>query len=202
MFKVIGGLIVVLSTSAFAQYGSSELKIKQPRSFNLTLDGASVALKGVGVKATYSLTDKLSFGGLVKSFEMSEQKEDKAIGYEYTHKVNVIGAIVDFYPFSSNQENGIYVSAAVTSANVSTSVDDSFFGSGSAKDSSSGGQVTAGYQFLVPIQGIFAGKDSLALMFHAGLGYGNAGKVKWSFTGKNTELENSVLLDLYAGAQF
>lgn len=202
MFKVLASLIVIASTSALAQNINSDLMLKKPRSLNVSLDGTSLILSGLGAKATYSLTNKLLIGGLIKSYQIKEQESDKAIGYEYSHKVNVIGAVVDFFPGSSNQENGIYFSAAFTSANVLTNVDDSYFGSSESKDSAVGGQVMSGYQFLVPIRGIIPGKDSFALMFHAGLGYGNAGKVKWSITGKNTELQDSLLLDLYAGAQF
>lgn len=204
MLKSLVILTTFFSCSAFADSFASRMQTWKGdrKNFSVILDGASILLKGAGVKATYAVSDKLAIGGIFKTYELDSSSNDGSLstelGYEYSHKVNVFGVIVDFYPTAGAYQSGIYLSGAVTSASVKTDVETNFFGQekNSASDSKTGAQATVGYQFGGRLS------NSMNILFQLGLGYGNAGAIKWRISGNQTELQNGLLLDLNGGLQF
>jgi hypothetical protein len=203
MFKKFAVLSILVATTSFAQdiTSSSQMKINDSHNFTIALDGASLVLKGAGIKATYAVAEHVSIGGIAKSFQLdsdSSYNSDFDIygTNEYKHNVNLIGAIVDFFPMGTASERGLYISGGITSATLKTSVKDSFYGNSSARDSKTGGQLTVGYQFVIHLG------NSANIMFQTGAGFGNAGAVKWTYSGSKTELRDSLVLDLIGGAQF
>lgn len=201
MFKKIFVASAVFASSAFAQNVSSMSSINtyQRQNFTIALDGVSLALKGVGVKATYAVADHVSLGLLGKTFELGTDTDSSTsiLGFSSKHKVDVIGALVEFFPMGTPSERGIYISGGVTSAKVATTVEDSYYDSTlKSNDESTGAQITVGYQFVIHLG------NSANIMFQTGAGFGNAGRVKWTSLGNKTELQDSLQLDLLGGAQF
>lgn len=207
MFKVILGSLLLVGSSALAVQDlqtTKDLKsmMNPPHKISVLLDGSSVLLSGAGVKGTYAVTEKIAVGGLLRNMKMTESPESAQLGYTYKHQLNVLGAIVDFFPFSNLDENGFYVSAAATRASVKTETSDSYFGKGSAEDAKTGSQLTLGYKAILRLNEALIATKGFDIVFHAGLGYGNGGRVAWSVLGNYTKIGDGLVLDLYMGAQF
>lgn len=200
MLKALIFCGLISSNVALAASGISETRFepKHSRPFSLFLEGDSVILGGAGIKATYKATEKIAAGLVGKVFNLkSDQDHETKTNNSYTHKMTTVGALAEYFPMSSVDERGLYLSAAVTSASVETSTNDSLYGKGGSKDSRVGGEAKIGYQFINTLS------DSANIVFQAGLGYGNAGQIRWSaMTGNNTEIGDSILFDLNAGIQF
>lgn len=201
MFKKIAVVTSLLASAAFAQDISSVSKIPvyEKQNFTLALDGVSIGLKGAGLKATYAVAEHASIGLLGKTFEMGTGSDSgfSYFGFKSKHKIDIIGAVAEFFPMGTASERGIYISAAVTSAKVATTVDDTYYNTTQkSSDESTGAQLTVGYQFVIHLG------NSANIMFQTGAGYGNAGRVKWTSLGNRTELQDSAQLDLLGGVQF
>ena len=127
----------------------------------------------------------------------SDNDWSTTLSNSYKHEMQVYGVLVDFFPMAGVNDWGLYISGGLTSASVKSTVNDSFFGQNNSTNSKVGGQLTVGYQFLIPL------KSMANIVFHAGAGYGNAGAIEWRvFSGSKTEIKDSLLLDLQAGMQF
>jgi hypothetical protein len=200
MFKKILAVGLVASCFSFAEESaeSTMAVTKHEHPFSIMLEGDAVALKGAGLKTTYKISEKFSLGLNAKKYEITSDSDWSAsLNNSYKHEITSYGVVTDFFPMGSVDSRGLYVSAAVTSARVESTVTDNLFGKNSSSDSKVGGQLKVGYQFIIPIG------STANILFQVGGGYGNAGAVNWRvFSGSKTELRDSILLDLNAGAQF
>lgn len=182
----------------------AQLKTEPRQKFTVMLEGSSLLSKGLGLKATYSLINKLSLGIKASKYKMTSDNNSSFSDIkttEYQHDMTVIGTVLDFFPLGMTDERGLYVSAGATSANLKTSVKDSYFGNNEATDSKIGAEFKVGYQFVIHLGD--AATNSTNIMFQVGGGYGNGGSVKWRyFSGAETKIEDNLLLDLNMGAQF
>lgn len=197
MFKYVFCSLIFVSQFAFAQNElSSSMKVDQKKSYpvSLLVLGDSVVLKGAGIKASYKVAEKFSVGLIGKFFQISN--DDDLV--TSTHDMSLYGLNLDFFPMASTDRRGLYISGAVTNANVKTNVDKSFIHSGGTSTNQKvGGHLMVGYQFVINI------KKAANILFQTGAGYGNGGGVEYRyFTGAETKVRDSLLLDLSAGVQF
>lgn len=197
--------LVLTTVTATAQTSTTQMPSALPKKkFAVMLDGASVAMRGVGVKATMALSEKLSVGLLAQKMKIKSSSSSAPYpDYSYNHNITNIGVIADYYLTNTNSESGLYGSAALIMSNLKTEVQDVDFGPSTSEDSGVGLQIKMGYQ-IVSKTVIFPSDIILQL----GLGYGSAGSVAWQYSGSSlgseseTKLQSGLLLDLSAGVTF
>jgi hypothetical protein len=192
--------LLLVSQLAVAQDGTLTAKTPETKSsypVSVLLLGDALALNGAGLKATYKVSDKFSAGVIGKTYQLKSDDEYKSWSTSSKTELSMYGLVVDFFPMNSTDRRGLYVSGAVTSVSAKTTVSDTLYGEGSSDDQRVGGQLTVGYQFVINIA------NTTNILFQVGGGYGNGGAVEHKyFTGANTTIRDSLLLDLSAGAQF
>ncbi|MEN0060089.1 MAG: hypothetical protein AAGB31_14710 [Bdellovibrio sp.] len=192
--------LLLFSHFASAQDGRVTTRNKEQKAsypFSVLLLGDALALKGVGAKATYQVAQSFSIGLMGKKFQLSSEDDTASWITNSKHDLLVYGLIADFFPMGSTDQRGLYISGAATSAHVETTVQDSLYGEGRSTDDRVGAQITVGYQFAINVA------KTANILFQVGAGYGNGGGVQYKyFSGVETKIQDSLLLDLSAGAQF
>jgi hypothetical protein len=198
-------LALMISIPAFAQDDEAVSEFQtapSPKPISILLDGASIILKGFGAKATYAINENLAIGaigGFYKYTPTDEESSNLLYKYDYTHRLSYAGLIADGYLQMANPRSKFYISLALTQVKLDTQVNDDFLGISNVSNSSkSGGSITAGWQYAETLP--FLG--SAGVVFQVGLGYGNAGRIRWSYYGDKTQIEDGLLVDLKAGMQF
>lgn len=190
---------LMLSQVALAQTQSTtQVDGKGEYPISVLLLGDALVLKGAGLKATYKVADHFSVGALGKVYKLESTDDD----YSYwttksKHELTTVGLVVDFFPINTVDRRGLYISAAATSVHAKTTVDDTMFGTNSSTHDRIGGQISVGYQFAINIA------KAAQILFQVGGGYGNGGSIEYKyFSGSETKIKDSLLLDLSGGVQF
>lgn len=182
---------------------TSEVQIGETsKPFSIMIDGASIISNGFGAKATYDINEYLGIGimgGIVK-YKPSESDEKYLIyKYDYTHRINEGALVADGFLPMANPRSKFYLSLGVRYAELSTEVNDAFYGTTNESSSSrTGGIITAGWQYAETLPFL----EKAGIVFQVGLGFGNAGRVRWNYSGTKTEIQDGMLIDLKAGVKF
>lgn len=195
---ILSALILLNSLSLQAQETSETTLNPTVKPFTVFLDGTAIILSGFGGKALYSVEDYMAFGAIGYFGTLKSDDKDTTPYYrnDYKHMLIQYGAVAEFYLLNQARKAGAYLTLGLTNAHVRTEVDTELFGANSSENSRLGALAAFGWHYTERLT------DRANVVFQLGLGYGNGSRVSWTYAGTDTEIQDSVLIDIKAGLQF
>lgn len=181
----------------------SNNNLKSENTWQFSLDGSDLLLKGFGAELHKSLTENFALGVYHKSFKLSDPDYKTSFAAS-KHEVSEYGVKLGYFT-NGFSKDGFVLSAAIGNISAkSTGRYDllgdkypEFRNESSVLSSKTARQIFSSYQFLGA--NIF---QQASIVIRLGLGYGTGGKFSVNYGGTKNEIMDGAIFDINGGILF